>query len=80
MSKSKLYVLHVEGCIEPSVKGPFKNCKARDAKAKKLRNADEDDGVFWLDVKDGKPIVGSYSGGFMEGISGFYGTGNNMNR
>lgn len=47
----------------------------RDTKAKKLHNADEDDGVFWLNVTEkGEVTVGSFSGGFMEGIKGFNGS------
>jgi hypothetical protein len=71
----KRLVLLVEGCVEPSLVGPYKTAKARDTKARTLRNANEDDGVFWLNVLEGNHVeVGAYSGGFMEGKEGFLGS------
>jgi len=78
----KRYVLHVVGCVDPSLVGPYLTAKSRDMKAKKLRNADEDgglfcsqNGIFWLNVTEkGEVTVGSYSGGFMDGIKGFNGS------
>jgi hypothetical protein len=69
----KYYILHVEGDIEPSLKGPYKTSGTRDLAARRLRQKTEGkDGVFWMDVTDGKaPVVGSYSGGFLAGVKGF---------
>jgi hypothetical protein len=75
MKKVKRYVLHVWGCVDPYLVGPFTTAKKRDAKAKRLRNADEEDGVFWLNVDSkGKIELGAYSGGFMDGERGFPGS------
>lgn len=75
----KRYVLIVEGCVEPSLAGPFKTAKARDSKARKIRNEsggeNSNDGVFWLNVSDkGKVQVGAYTNGFMEGEPDFLGS------
>jgi hypothetical protein len=75
MNKVKRYVLHVAGCVDPYLVGPYASAKTRDAKAIKLRNEDEEDGVFWLNVDNkGNVLVGAYSGGFMEGQPDFPGS------
>lgn len=75
MATKKYFVLRVIGGVEPEVVGPFKTIKARDTKARTLSNRDAEDGVFWMNVtNDGKVTVGSYSGGYMEGIRGFNGS------
>ena len=64
-----LYLLIVVGGIEPMIKGPFLNEERRDTVAKVYRNDDEwhdEDGIFMLTVKDGKPEVDTYSGGFFD--------------
>lgn len=73
-ASTKRFVLRIAGCVEPELIGPFKNAQTRDLKARKLRNAEEDDGIFWLNVTDGEVSVGAYSGGFMEEIKGFTGS------
>lgn len=69
--KTERFVLRIAGGVEPELIGPFKNAQTRDAKARRVRNADEDDGVFWLNVTNGEVSVGAYSGGFMDGLPGF---------
>jgi len=71
---TKRYVLQVLGCVEPRLVGPYKTVRGRDTAARRLRNADQDDGVFWLNVTDGKAHVGAYSGGFMDDKPGFEGS------
>jgi len=72
---TKRYVLHVLGDVDPRLVGPYYTAKGRDNKAKALRNDGGDDGVFWLNVSEqGAVTVGSFSGGFMEGIRGFNGS------
>ena len=64
----KYYAIHVHGCIDPELKGPYSTCEIRNSAAKDLRNSDEEDVVFWLDITDnGRPRVGAYSNAFMEG-------------
>lgn len=75
----KRYVLHVEGCVEPRLVGPYKTAKGRDTAARNLRNdgggENSQDGVFWLNVSDtGKVQVGAYTNGFMENEPGFPGS------
>lgn len=68
---TKYYVLFVESDIEPSLLGPYKTQKERDAKAKELKvtedgYANDENGIFWMDVTNGVPKVGVYGGGFFE--------------
>jgi len=70
---TKHYVIHVVGGTDPEVRGPYKGARNRDLAARRGRRAcDEEDGFFWLDIDEsGKPTIGAYSNGFMEGIRGF---------
>ena len=63
------YILHVVGCVDPLLAGPFGDGNERNDKARQLRNRFPDsDAFFWLDVaEDGIPTVGAYSAGFMDG-------------
>lgn len=67
-TKIKFYVLLCEGGVELSPHGPYKTYEERDKIAKRLRNKDEDNEAFWMDIdEDGGGVkTGSYSGGFME--------------
>jgi hypothetical protein len=64
----KYYLIHVEGCVEPELRGPYANEEEQDQAAKTIRAAQsEEDALFWLNVTDdGTPSVGPYSGGFFE--------------
>jgi DNA-directed RNA polymerase subunit M/transcription elongation factor TFIIS len=66
-SEPKHYLLIVSGCVEPQpLEGPFTE-EERDARAREARNADEDDGVFWVEIdENGVPEIGAFSGAFME--------------
>jgi len=71
----KRFVLQVEGGVEPMLVGPFKSAKKRDRSARKIRNANEEDGVFWLNVTSkGRVDLGAYTNGFMEDEEGFEGS------
>jgi len=65
MEKS-YYLIEVEGGIEPFAQGPFGTEDERDAIAKEIRAAmDEDDCLFWAEIDDrGILTVGSYSTSF----------------
>ena len=64
-----LWLLEVVGDVEPEVHGPFGTVGDQSKAARNLRANDEDaeNGLYWLDVVDGVPQVGAYSGGFFEG-------------
>ena len=64
------YVLFVESDIEPSLLS-IQNTKERDAKAKELKvtedgYANDENGIFWMDVINGVPNVGVYGGRFFD--------------
>lgn len=61
------YLINVFGCVEPEIVGPFATFEERDIAALNLRkDQDEADALFWLDVENGVPTTGAYSGGFFE--------------
>jgi hypothetical protein len=69
---TKHYVIHVVGGTEPELRGPYKTARIRDLAARRGRNGNEEDGIFWLNVEEGDELsIGTYSNGFMEGIKGF---------
>ena len=62
-----IYLIFVEGDIEPRIVGPFADGDERDKKARELRSANgPDHGIFMLDVHAGNsiPSVRAYCGGF----------------
>ena len=50
MSKSKLYLLVIEGGVEPEVRGPYATDQARLKEARKVRKNSDEDGVFRAEV------------------------------
>ena len=61
------YAIHVWGSVEPSLSAAFDTAEARDAEAKVIHAAsDEEDGVFWLDLDGEHPRIGAYTGAFFE--------------
>jgi len=64
--EKKHYLIVVEDGIEPSPLGYFETEDERDAVAKEIRAAqDEDDCLFWADIDEkGALTVGSYVAGF----------------
>lgn len=68
--KKAFYVEVVHGDVEPELLGPFRSELARDMEAKRQRQTVDptgENGIFWLDLVDGKPSVGPYTGGFLNG-------------
>lgn len=64
------YVLEIEGDIEPTLRGPYKDTDTRDRAAKRLRVKDrgQENGIFALDlIRNGKVRVWAYSAGFLAG-------------
>jgi hypothetical protein len=61
-----LYLLAVEGGVEPSVQGLYQTEDERDHAAKQIRRRqEEDDGLFWADIDDAAVLtVGAYTAGF----------------
>ena len=65
MTKS-LYLIGVEGGVEPFTRGPFQNEAGRDEAAKAIHKRQRsDDSLFWADVDEGGGlVVGPYVAGF----------------
>jgi len=62
------YLVFVWSDVEPEIKGPFANEGARTRAARKLRReSGEEHGIYPLDIVDGIPEIGSYSGRFFDG-------------
>jgi len=62
-----IYLVFVEGDIEPRIVGPFADGDERDKKARELRQEHgRDHGIFMLDVEpvSGTPNIDAYCGGF----------------
>ena len=62
-----IYLVFVEGDIEPRIVGPFVDGDERDKKARELRRENgRDHGIFMLDVEptSGAPSIDAYCGGF----------------
>jgi len=62
-----IYLVFVEGDIEPRIVGPFADGDERDKKARELRREHgRDHGIFMLDVEpmSGAPSIDAYCGGF----------------
>lgn len=65
--KRGFYLFVTWGDVEPEVIGPFPSEDARNDKAKEIRQEEGDEnGIFMLDIVDGKPETYAYSGGFFE--------------
>ncbi len=61
------YLVVVYNDIEPSLHGPFKSELWRDIEARRLRKSrGDEDGIYPMDIRDGKPDIYTYSGGFMQ--------------
>jgi len=66
-SQTGIYLVFVEGDIEPRIVGPFADGDERDRKARELRREHgRDHGIFMLDVEpsSGVPSIDAYCGGF----------------
>ena len=62
------YVVIVRGDVEPELSVKSKTADERDSLAKQIKanDSDQDDGIYWLNIVDGVPEIGSYSGFFFE--------------
>lgn len=60
-----LYLIIVEGDVEPDIGGPYADEAARDKRARELREEHGDEtGIYMLDIDEqGNPTSGAYSGG-----------------
>ena len=66
-SETGIYLVFVEGDIEPRIVGPFADGDKRDRKARELRREHgRDHGIFMLDVEPSSrvPSIDAYCGGF----------------
>jgi hypothetical protein len=67
LSQAGIYLVFVEGDIEPRIVGPFADGDERDRKARELRREHgRDHGIFMLEVEpiSGVPTIDAYCGGF----------------
>ena len=61
------YLIFVWGDVEPEIKGPFKDEDERNAEARRLRQTEGDEnGIYPLDIVDGKPVIWTYINAFFE--------------
>jgi len=72
LMKKHLYLITIEGDVEPEIIGPFKDQNERNTFAKEFREKYSfEGGIFPLDIKSdaalGKVEAWAYSGGFFEG-------------
>lgn len=64
----KLYLLVIEGDVEPSVKGPYKTDRSRLAAARRIRAKSDEDGVYRANVDEAGVLrVYPFSGGEING-------------
>ena len=63
----ELYVLLVQGDIEPSLHGPYATQDEQQKVARTLKQQHGDQaGIYWLELDSGVPKVGAYSRAFFE--------------
>ncbi len=61
------FILFMWGDVEPELLGPFTNSEMADRTAKNLREKEGDEhGIYYLERKNNKISVGSFSNGFFE--------------
>lgn len=71
-NKNLYYVIKVWGDVEPELSVPSNTVDERDSLAKQMKKFDREEegedysGFYWLDIIDGKPEIGSYSGAFFD--------------
>ena len=65
MVKDQFYLVAVEGCVEPSLHGPYKDMRALRRAARKARaKQDIEDALFWMSITEtGEPNIGSFISG-----------------
>ena len=68
LARPAYYVLHVEGDVDPYLHGPFASTGERNAKAGDLRVDNSEDGLYWVDVINGVPTIGFWTGGEMDAL------------
>lgn len=72
--KPVYYVIKVYGDVEPELSVPSPTEEMRDSVAKQMKALDEQEegenysGFYWLNIINGKPEVGSFSGAFFDGV------------
>lgn len=68
------YVIKVYGDVEPELSVPSPTEDERDSVAKQMKALDEKEegenysGFYWLNIINGKPEIGSYSGAFFDDV------------
>jgi hypothetical protein len=70
--KTEYYLIRIFGDVDPVIVGEYKSNKERDKAARKIREEDDQDlhdGLYRLDIVNGKPVIDSFSGYELEDCS-----------
>ena len=67
-SEPLYYIVPVFGCTDPEpLAGPFKLYRNMLRRARKIHaNQKEEDAIFWLVIRNGRPMIGSFTGEELE--------------
>lgn len=66
MAKTELYLFITVNDVEPVIRGPYTSEEARDRAARRYQSKKIEDGLFRLNITDGKPTTEAYSGAFFD--------------
>lgn len=67
LNTPKYYVVIMRGNVEPELSVKSNTEDERDGLAKQIKRDDsnQEDGIYWLNIVEGVPEIGSYSGAFL---------------
>lgn len=63
--KEEYYLIRIFGDVDPVIVGEYKSDEERRLAARKIREEDDQDlhdGLYRLDIVNGKPVIDSFSG------------------
>jgi len=63
------YLVIMWGCVEPERRGEYSSVEAQEEEARRIWKAECNpgfDNIFWLNVEDGEPFIGSFTNQFFE--------------
>lgn len=64
-NKEEYYLIRIFGDVDPVIVGEYKSDEERTLAARKIREEDDQDlhdGLYRLDIVNGKPVIDSFSG------------------
>jgi len=62
-NKEEYYLIRIFGDVYPFIIGPFGSDDERLLSARTARESIDEDGLYRLDIVNGKPVIDSFSGG-----------------